>query len=67
LARYSFETRAIRQVDDIALLSNTATLTSAMPNGTPVISTTTEILRRQPNGGWVHVVDDPFFGGPHAL
>jgi uncharacterized protein (TIGR02246 family) len=66
-ARLNLEMRAIRRVDDIALLSNTATLTSATPNGTPVVTTTTEILRRQPNGGWAHVVDDPFFGGPHAL
>ena len=58
-ARLKLELREIRQVDDIALLSNTATLTGTAPE--PVISTTTEILRRQPNGGWVHVVDDPFF------
>jgi ketosteroid isomerase-like protein len=46
-------------VDDVALVSNTATLTGFRPE--PVISTTTEILRRQPDGGWAHVVDDPFF------
>jgi uncharacterized protein (TIGR02246 family) len=66
-ARLDLEMRAVRRVGDIALLSNTATLTSATPNGTPVISITTEILRRQPDGGWVHVIDDPFFGGPHAV
>nr|WSY53615.1 hypothetical protein OG999_28220 [Streptomyces sp. NBC_00886] len=38
---------------------NNATLTGVGPE--PVVSTTTEILRRQPDGGWVHVVDDPFF------
>jgi hypothetical protein len=32
------------------------------PEAKPVISTTTEILRRQPDGGWVHILDDPFFG-----
>ncbi|MFI6444580.1 hypothetical protein [Kitasatospora sp. NPDC050543] len=58
-ARLKLELREIRHVDDVALVSNTATLTGVDPE--PVISTTTEILRRQPDGGWVHVVDDPFF------
>ncbi|MFB7266998.1 DUF4440 domain-containing protein, partial [Streptomyces nojiriensis] len=59
-ARLKLELRDIRRVDDIALVSNTATLTGVGPG--PVVSTTTEILRRQPDGGWAHVVDDPFFG-----
>ncbi|MFC0843867.1 nuclear transport factor 2 family protein [Streptomyces noboritoensis] len=58
-ARLTLEPRAIRQVDDIALVSNTATLTGVGPE--PVVSTTTEVLRRQPDGGWAYVVDDPFF------
>ncbi|MFI8280545.1 nuclear transport factor 2 family protein [Streptomyces sp. NPDC085929] len=58
-ARLTLEPRDIRQVDDLALVSNHATLTGVGPE--PVISTTTEILRRQPDGGWVHVVDDPYF------
>jgi uncharacterized protein (TIGR02246 family) len=58
-ARLKLELRDIRQVDDVALVSNTATLTGVGPE--PVISTTTEILRRQPDGGWAHVLDDPFF------
>ncbi|MCW2623822.1 HD domain-containing protein [Mycobacterium sp.] len=61
-ARLKLEPRATRRVDDLALVSNIATLTEATPDGIPVISMTTEILRRQPDGGWVHVVDDPFFG-----
>ncbi|MEY9894466.1 uncharacterized protein (TIGR02246 family) [Catenulispora sp. MAP5-51] len=58
-ARLELRLRDIRVVDDVALVSNHATLTGVGPE--PVISTTTEILRRQPDGGWVHVVDDPFF------
>jgi uncharacterized protein (TIGR02246 family) len=61
-ARLRLEPRNIRRVDDLALVSNTATLTAATRAAKPVISTTTEILRRQPDGGWVHIVDDPFFG-----
>jgi uncharacterized protein (TIGR02246 family) len=60
-AHLKLELRDIRRVDDVALVSNTATLTGATPDGSPVFSTTTEILRRQPDGGWAHVVDDPFF------
>ncbi|XES00324.1 SgcJ/EcaC family oxidoreductase [Streptomyces sp. S1D4-11] len=59
-AHLKLEMREIRQVDDVALVSNNATLTGVGPE--PVVTTTTEILRRQPGGGWVHVVDDPFFG-----
>lgn len=58
-ARLTLEPRGIRQVDDVALVSNTATLTGIGPE--PVISTTAGILRRQPDGGWLRAVDDPFF------
>jgi ketosteroid isomerase-like protein len=58
-ARLKLELRDIRQVDDLTLASNTATLTGVGPE--PVISTTTEILRRRPDGGWAHVVDDQLF------
>jgi uncharacterized protein (TIGR02246 family) len=58
-ARIKLEPRDIRLVDDVALVSNTATVTGVAPE--PVITNTSEILRRQPDGGWLHVVDDPFF------
>ena len=61
-ARLRLEPRNIRRVDDLALVSNTATLMGPTPDAKPVISATTEILRRQPDGGWLHLVDDPFFG-----
>jgi ketosteroid isomerase-like protein len=61
-ARLRLEPRTIRCVDDLALVSNTATLTAATSEAKPVISTTTQILRRQPDGGWLHILDDPFFG-----
>jgi ketosteroid isomerase-like protein len=61
-ARVRLEPRNIRRVDDLALVSNTATLTEATPDAKPVTSTTTQILRRQPDGGWIHILDDRFFG-----
>ncbi|MFF5537193.1 nuclear transport factor 2 family protein [Streptomyces cinerochromogenes] len=57
-SRLKLEPRDIRQVDDVALVTNTATLTRVGQE--PVVSVTTGILRRRPDGGWVHVVDAPF-------
>jgi ketosteroid isomerase-like protein len=59
-ARLRLEPRNIRRVEDLALVSNIVTETT--PDAKPIIYTTTEILRRQPDGGWVHILDDPFFG-----
>ncbi|OIK02241.1 hypothetical protein [Streptomyces monashensis] len=42
----------------VAMVSDNATLAGV--GREPVISTSTEILRRRPDGGWVHVVDAPF-------
>jgi ketosteroid isomerase-like protein len=61
-ATLKLELREIRQADDIAMVSNTATLTTSAPESEPVIATSTEILRRQPDGGWRYLIDDPFFG-----
>jgi len=61
-ARVRLEPRNIRCVDDLALVSNTATVAAATPDAKPIISTITQILRRQPDGGWLHVLDDSFFG-----
>jgi ketosteroid isomerase-like protein len=61
-ARVWLEPRNIRRVDDLAPASNTATVTEPTPEAKPVAYTTTEILRRQPDGGWLRILDDPFFG-----
>ncbi|MET8630162.1 SgcJ/EcaC family oxidoreductase [Kitasatospora sp. NPDC004669] len=58
-ARLTLELRDIRQVGDIALLSNRATLTGLGPD--PLTTDTTEVVRRQPDGSWAQVIDDPFF------
>jgi hypothetical protein len=64
-ARARAQTRGLRPGSDydeellLVRVSNTATLTGVAPE--PVITNTSEILRRQPDGGWLHVVDDPFF------
>jgi len=32
-----------------------------LPDGELLATTTTEVARRQPDGRWLYVVDDPFF------
>jgi uncharacterized protein (TIGR02246 family) len=60
--RMTLQQRAIRQAGDIALVSNTATLTGSAPDGAAFSPATAAILRRQPDGSWAYVIDDPFFG-----
>jgi uncharacterized protein (TIGR02246 family) len=61
-ARLRLEPRNIRCVDDIAVVSNIATVTETTPDAQPITYTVTQILRRQPDGGWLHFCDDSFFG-----
>jgi uncharacterized protein (TIGR02246 family) len=61
-ARISLELRTIRTTGDLALLSNRATAEGLLPGGAVLSTTTTEVARRQPDGRWLYVIDDPFFG-----
>jgi uncharacterized protein (TIGR02246 family) len=47
---------------DVALASNNWQITGTNPDGSPMSAsgTSAEILRRQPDGSWLYVVDDPF-------
>lgn len=60
-ARISLELRKIHTVGDLAVLSSLATATGVGPGGEELTTTTTEVARRQPDGRWLYVVDDPFF------
>ena len=60
--RISLELRTIRTTGDLALLSNRATAEGLLPGGAVLSTTTTEVARRQPDGRWLYVIDDPFFG-----
>ncbi|MEV0298313.1 nuclear transport factor 2 family protein [Nocardia sp. NPDC050710] len=61
-ARINLELRKVHTVGDLATMSSVATATGVGPNGDVLTTTTTEVLRRQPDGRWLYVVDDPFFG-----
>lgn len=60
-ATIDLDTRRMQIVSDLAIISNTATVMGAAPDGTALVTTTTEIARRQSDGRWLYVFDDPFF------
>ena len=62
-ATLSIDTRKVVQADDIALLHNKWSLTGGTgPDGSPVSmnDNATDILRRQPDGTWLCVIDNAF-------
>jgi ketosteroid isomerase-like protein len=48
--------------DDVALLFSTWTLRGTGPDGKPLETSgqTTDVVRRQPDGGWLFVIDNPY-------
>jgi uncharacterized protein (TIGR02246 family) len=56
-ARFELRTDAVRTAGDLALLSNSWTATT--PDGGAFGGRTTEVARRQPDGRWLVVIDDP--------
>jgi ketosteroid isomerase-like protein len=58
----ALETRKIVQGGDIALLYGKWTLKGTGPDGKPVsmAGQSTEVVRRQPDGTWRYVVDNPY-------
>jgi uncharacterized protein (TIGR02246 family) len=56
------ESKRVLTSGDLALLSNTWKMAGTGPDGSPLDlgGNTTEILRRQPDGSWRYVFDDPF-------
>jgi uncharacterized protein (TIGR02246 family) len=56
-ARFELRTDAVRTAGDLALLSNSWHATT--PDGSAFGGRTTEVVRRQPDGRWLAVIDDP--------
>ena len=50
---------------DVALLYNEWSATATAPDGAPVSISgkAREVVRRQPDGRWLFVIDDPYGGG----
>jgi uncharacterized protein (TIGR02246 family) len=57
--------KTIRVNDDLAVLYNDWTATIPSPDGAPaeIAGKAIEVMRRQPDGTWRFVVDDPFARG----
>ena len=57
------DTRKVFVAGDLALTSGTWTAEVVLPDGTTVqqSGTTAEVSRRQPDGTWKLVIDDPMF------
>jgi uncharacterized protein (TIGR02246 family) len=55
--RMTLRSRFVIEVGDLAILSNEWTLTVGNETMSAV---TAEVARRQPDGGWLYVIDHPF-------
>ncbi|GAY07390.1 SgcJ/EcaC family oxidoreductase [Pseudonocardia sp. N23] len=60
-ASIALELRRVHVAGDTAVLSNTATVSGITPDGSDVVAPTTEVMRREGDGSWRYVLDDPFF------
>lgn len=61
--RLEMTTRKVVVVGELALLSNEwrATVPGADGSAIELAGTTAEVARRQPDGTWLYVIDDPSF------
>jgi ketosteroid isomerase-like protein len=61
-AQLAITPRQILAGPDVALVSDNWHTTGTNPDASPISMSggSSEILRRQPDGTWLYVVDDPF-------
>jgi uncharacterized protein (TIGR02246 family) len=61
-AQLAITPRQVLAGPDVALVSDNWHITGTNPDGSPMSMSggSSEILRRQPDGTWLYVVDDPF-------
>ena len=61
----SAESRTIVQADDVAIVYTKWSLSGTGPEGGTVSMSgrSTDVMRRQPDGTWLCVIDSPFGGG----
>jgi uncharacterized protein (TIGR02246 family) len=60
--KLTLEVKNLNQISDIALTSGNWQLTGTGPDGSPVDmkGQSVEVSRRQPDGTWLFVIDNPF-------
>jgi uncharacterized protein (TIGR02246 family) len=61
----SLQPKTALEAGDLALLTNGWSMSFTGPDGQPATMTgmTAEVARRQPDGTWLWVIDDPTIGG----
>jgi ketosteroid isomerase-like protein len=66
--KYELEFKKAFQASDIALLFSEWTLSATDPDGNAVemAGRTSDVARRQPDGSWLVVIDDPY-GSEHGF
>ena len=59
------ESRTVVQADDLAIVYTRWSLSGTSPDGDAVNMSgqSTDVMRRQPDGTWLCVIDNPFGGG----
>jgi uncharacterized protein (TIGR02246 family) len=57
--RMSVTTRYVIEAGDLAILSNEWTLTAGDESMSAI---TAEVAERQPDGGWLYIIDNPYAG-----
>jgi len=60
--KITFQTRTNVQTGDVAVLRSAWRLTGTGPDGSPLqmAHESTDVARRQPDGGWKFIIDHPF-------
>ena len=61
----SAESRTVVQADDVAIIYTKWSLSGTTPDGGAINKSgqSTDVMRRQPDGTWLCVIDSPFGGG----
>ena len=59
---FQIEPPTVIEANDTALVMGTWTLNGTSPTGEPVeiVGQTSDVIRRQPEGNWLFVIDNPF-------
>lgn len=63
--RFDLRVAQVLMADNLALLLSPWTMTGTMPDGTPLTlqGTTSDVVRRQPDGTWRFIIDNPTGSG----
>lgn len=63
--KLTMESESVVQADDVAIVYTKWSLSGIGPDGSPITVSgqATDVMRRQANGTWLCVIDNPYGGG----